>query len=328
MLYIKYGSIFDEKCDLLVIPCDSNGGMTRWVSEEIKNDGLPLFSHKIPFGKAAFVETKNEYRKAYFVGYAASVDSSDLSSSIDAINSILDLILTFSKDNELSLVNIPVLGTGAGKLNHSKVIDLYNKRLLDSKITFNVYIPEKVIATIYKNIGTIEKSGSEFNIDNPRVFISYAWGDKDIQNWALELTKKLCANGINARIDKYHLRPGFDMPQWMTDEIIKADKVLIICDKYYADKANLRKAGVGWETMIVQGDMLTQGINNKYIAISCGDFDKSIPVYMKSKLALTKEEINSDIETLLIHLFEIDIAPEVSEVPEWIKAKLKNKAVG
>ncbi|MEN9984810.1 MAG: hypothetical protein RI925_312, partial [Pseudomonadota bacterium] len=31
----------------------------------------------------------------------------------------------------------------------------------------------------------------------------------------------------------------------------KARRVLLVCDVHYAEKADMRKAGVGWETMII-----------------------------------------------------------------------------
>ena len=47
----------------------------------------------------------------------------------------------------------------------------------------------------------------------------------------------------------------------MTNEAIQADKVILICDQFYAEKANVLKGDVGWDPMIIQGDMLTQGDN-------------------------------------------------------------------
>jgi hypothetical protein len=36
MIRIELGSIFDAKCDLLVIPCDSGGGVKDSISENQK----------------------------------------------------------------------------------------------------------------------------------------------------------------------------------------------------------------------------------------------------------------------------------------------------
>ena len=79
--------------------------------------------------------------------------------------------------------------------------------------------------------------------------------------WTRRLAQQVRSNGVDARIDVFHLRPGFDPLQWMTNEPIQADKVILICDQFYAEKANVLKGGVGLEPMIIQGDMLTQGDN-------------------------------------------------------------------
>lgn len=326
MIYIKKGSIFDEKCDLVVLPCSSSVTVTTWVRSEIEKYRLPFPKVKIPYGKAHILESGTAYKKANYIAYAASVDHRSVKSSLDKIESILSSLISYSTENDITLINIPVLGTGAGGLEHSEVLAIYRKAFETSRITLNVYIPDSNIAELFIEKDTNYQVKNSSKLDNPRVFISYSWGDQDIQNWSLDLARKLCANGVNARIDKFHLQAGFDMPQWMTDEIFKADKVLLVCDSNYADKANMKKAGVGWETMIVQGDMLLQGMTSKYIAIAYGDFDKNIPIYMKSKLAMTKEEVDKKLDDLLVHLFEIDVAPEIGEIPDWIRTKIVNRA--
>jgi len=115
-----------------------------------------------------------------------------------------------------------------------------------------------------------------------------------------------------------------DLPQWMTNEVLKANKVLLICDSHYAEKADMRRAGVGWETMIIQGDMMLQGeMNTKYIVVAFGDFEKNTPIYMKSKLGISREDIDSNFNLLLEHIFDIDAAPEIGAIPSWVKAKRK-----
>ncbi len=55
MLKLKEGSVFDEKCDLLVLPCNSGGGVTQWVEDEVRENELPLPQKKIPFGRVLFL---------------------------------------------------------------------------------------------------------------------------------------------------------------------------------------------------------------------------------------------------------------------------------
>ena len=325
MIIIKHGSVFDEKCDLLVLPCDSGGSVTAWVEREVSNYNLPLPSSKIPYGKVLFLESGVRYQKCNFIAYAASVNAKALSSDLDAIEAILVDIVNYSIQSKISLINMPVLGTGAGGLDHSDVISVYNKILGQNHLSFNVYIPNAELAKLFGTSTEAESFDQILKFSNPRVFISYSQKNQDVAAWTHDLADKLINNGINVQIDKYHLRPGYDLPQWMTDEIIKADKVILVCDESYAEKADTRKAGVGWETMIVQGDMLMQGLNNKYFAISYGKFDKSLPIYMKSKLAFSKDDIDGDLDKLLGHIFDVDLAPKLGDIPDWIKKKILNK---
>lgn len=68
---------------------------------------------------------------------------------------------------------------------------------------------------------------------------------------------------------------------------------------------------------------MEQGITNKYIAITYLDFDTNIQIYMKSKLGISIEDVDNDLITLLINLFEIDNSPPIGEVADWIKEKKK-----
>lgn len=323
---MKRGSVFDEKCDLLVLPCSSKGSVTSWVKSEIEQNDLPFPSAFSPYGKVRFLSTEARYAKSDFVGYAASVNSVNLSSSPKAIETIALDVLRYCRENKCSIVNLPLLGTGAGGLDPAEVMGVYEKILGSESTVFNIYVPDKKIAQQLYEWGETHEPKAESIDVHPRVFISYSWKDEAVKDWVLDLANKLCTNGVDARLDRFHLRPGMDLPQWMTNELLKASKVLLVCDSHYAEKADMRKAGVGWETMIIQGDMMLQGeMNTKYIVIAYGDFEKNTPIYMKSKLGISKDEIDKDIDALLQHIFEIDTAPEIGQIPDWVKSKLKQK---
>ena len=163
-------------------------------------------------------------------------------------------------------------------------------------------------------------------IKNPRVFISYTGADTENGKWVKDLACRLRKCGVNARLDLFHLKPGQDLPQWMTNEVIMADKVLLICDKNYADRADNRKGGVGWETMIIQGDMMSGQKQGKYIAILRDpDIDKSLPIYVKSTYALNwsnREITDKEFNEFLLNLFDCNIEPPLGEIPDFIKEKL------
>ena len=161
------------------------------------------------------------------------------------------------------------------------------------------------------------------------MFISYTGTNKENAAWVKSLATALRENGVDARLDAFHLKPGFDLPQWMTNEVIMAEKVLLICDKHYMEKADFRKGGVGWETMIIQGDMLAQGDNKqKYVAIIREDAaDEALPIYIKSKYAFNwgkQQDIDPDLlKELVLCIFDCDIEPELGTVPTYVKERIR-----
>lgn len=331
MTRIVRGSIFDSKCDLLIIPCDSAGGVTQFVRDSLSSRGLPTEIGSIPFGDVLFRSVSYEYSSV--IGYAASVDIETIKSNSETITKIGHKIAAYCAENEIESINIPLLGTGAGGMTPIDSYRALNKAFLLAKEkskSFNIhcFTPE-----IFKNISPLpENDEDHLRITPPRVFISYTGTDDTNSSWARNLAAKLRSNGVNARIDVFHLRAGSDLPQWMTNEVILADKVILICERYYMEKANVRKGGVGWETMIIQGDMLTQGDNqSKYIAIMREkNPDEALPIYMKSKYALNwgnqLEIEESKFKELLHCIFDCDVAPEIGPIPSYIQESLQKKA--
>ena len=83
------------------------------------------------------------------------------------------------------------------------------------------------------------------------------------------MAKRLCSDGVDVVLDKWDLKEGNDkyvfMEQCVTDPEIK--KVLIICDKVYAEKANTRKGGVGDETVIISSEVYGKAKQEKFIQL-------------------------------------------------------------
>jgi len=334
MIKLTFGSIFDKKCDLLIIPCNTAGGVTHWVSTNLRENSIPLPDKYIPFGKVVFIGTKLNYENSAFVGFAASVELETNISSKDAIESATKEILQYSITHNIRQVNLPLLGTGAGRLSEFEVIEIMGSIFNTAdgnNIVFEVFTPSReIFETLTTSYPGLNKKDPDIALSHPRVFVSYAGDDKENSKWVKELTIMLRNNGVDARLDRFHLKPGMDLPQWMTNEVIMADKVILICDFNYMNKADIHKGGVGWETMIIQGDMLSLGeTKSKYIAIVReDDVDKGLPIYLKSKLALhwkKMDKINEDdFKELLYAIFDCDVAPEIGEIPCYITQKLHN----
>lgn len=328
MIQIIQGSIFDSKCDLLIVPCDSAGGVTQSVYTNLHERGLPTTVGRIPYGRVHFRESRYEF--AATIGYAASVNVDTITSEAQAISQIAHEIVRYSAENQIRIVNIPLLGTGAGGMTPVDSFESLRAVFsMEEEITFNIFCFRR---EAYQNLSAASGLALRAQpIAHPRVFISYTGIDKENALWVKSLAEALRKSGVDARLDVFHLKPGFDLPQWMTNEVIMADKVLLVCDKYYMEKADFRKGGVGWETMVIQGDMLAQGDNKqKYIAIIREDAaDEAIPIYMKSKYAFSWGK-NSDIDPerlrdLVLCIFDCDTEPDLGPVPEYVIESIGKK---
>ena len=77
----------------------------------------------------------------------------------------------------------------------------------------------------------------------PQVFISYSWTTKEYQQQIIDLASRMRHNGVDVKLDVWELKEGQDkyafMEQCVTNPDI--DKVLILSDKMYAEKADQHK---------------------------------------------------------------------------------------
>src|SRR3989338_8492774 len=103
----------------------------------------------------------------------------------------------------------------------------------------------------------------------PKVFMSYSWTSTEHESWVLELGERLLADGVLVILDKWDLKEGQDkyafMERMVTDK--KINKVLVICDEKYRDKADSRDGGVGTETQIISKKVYDNVEQEKFIPI-------------------------------------------------------------
>ncbi|MGH1040399.1 SEFIR domain-containing protein [Bacillus wiedmannii] len=123
----------------------------------------------------------------------------------------------------------------------------------------------------------------------PKVFISYSWSSEKHKEWVLDLATKLMAeSGVDVILDRWHGVVGHDRFKFMEESIKVADKVLVICDKTYCEKANGRLGGVGTETIIITPNVYSDTRQEKFIPISLevehGEY--LLPDFFKSRFAL------------------------------------------
>ncbi len=123
----------------------------------------------------------------------------------------------------------------------------------------------------------------------PKVFISYSWANSSHEDWVLNLATELRESGIKAILDKWDLKHGYDasvfMERMVTDESIQ--KVILVCEKTYAEKADKRVGGVGTETQIISPEIYANQKQEKFVAVVTERDEEGkpyLPTYYKSKV--------------------------------------------
>jgi TIR domain-containing protein len=117
----------------------------------------------------------------------------------------------------------------------------------------------------------------------PQAFLSYAWEGDSHANWVLDLATKLQESGVRIVLDQWDLPFGSDKFYFMERSIEKSDFVIVICTPAYAQRANSREGGVGYETMVITGEFAKKIEFRKFIPVlRSGDWDSSAPTYLKS----------------------------------------------
>lgn len=127
------------------------------------------------------------------------------------------------------------------------------------------------------------------NVEIPKIFISYSWSSPDHEAWVIELAEEMSAAGIHVIFDKWDLREGQEstafMEQMVSDPTVT--KVLLICDKVYAEKADGRRGGVGTEAQIISSKIYQSASNTKFVAVVRERDDEGkahLPTYYTSRI--------------------------------------------
>ena len=165
-------------------------------------------------------------------------------------------------------------------------------------------------------------------IENPKVFISYAWGSEDYQNKVLAFVTQLRGDGIDTIFDKWDLTEGNDtyafMEMCVNDPSVT--NVLMLLDPIYAQKANNHSGGVGTETQIISAEVYKEVTQDKFIPVIMerdenGDVCK--PIYLQGRLHFDlsmADDYDNSYQRLVKTLYgeEIYAKPELGTKPFWV----------
>lgn len=131
----------------------------------------------------------------------------------------------------------------------------------------------------------------------PKVFISYSWTPIRNQETVFELVSKLRNDGIIVIYDKDDLHPGQNINYFMEQALANEDidNIIVVSNKDYADKANHRQGGVGYEAGIIISEIKSAPLQRRVIPVVV-EFDRNGNPYLPTKfqelryIDLTRED--------------------------------------
>jgi hypothetical protein len=118
----------------------------------------------------------------------------------------------------------------------------------------------------------------------PTVFLSYSHDSREHKQWVAQLAASLLEKGIQVIFDQWDLEPGDDVPKFMERAVKQADRVLMVCNEPYVRKANDGKGGVGYEAMIVTGELVKDLGTRKFVPIVRQGGDSVVPDCVSTRL--------------------------------------------
>jgi hypothetical protein len=150
------------------------------------------------------------------------------------------------------------------------------------------------------------------SMETPEVFISYSWKPITNKNKVIELAERLQLNGVHVILDEWDLSEGHDKYSFMEKMVNRKEvkRVLLICNKEYAEKANQKTGGVGIESLIVSDEIYNQVEQEKFIPIVFERDEKGkeyLPTFVKTRKYIdlsSQVTFEEEYENLLRNIFE------------------------
>jgi hypothetical protein len=162
-----------------------------------------------------------------------------------------------------------------------------------------------------------------------RLFVSYSWTSPQHAEWVLQLATELRESGVDVVLDKWDLKEGHDahafMETMVTDPTIS--KVILVCDKAYADKADGRSGGVGTEAQIISGEIYSKTTQDKFVAVvveKTEDGSPYVPAYYRSRIYIDLSDASAyaqNFEQLLRWVYDKPLykKPELGQMPAYLQ---------
>ena len=121
------------------------------------------------------------------------------------------------------------------------------------------------------------------------------------------LAKDLESKGVEVAIDRY-VQAGGSLTQFMETSVRESDYVLLVCTPRFAERANGRSGGVGYEAQVVTGSLFHGARIGKFVPLlRSGTSKDALPSYCSSFLAIDfrlEEGYPKALDALVRHLWQ------------------------
>ena len=170
-----------------------------------------------------------------------------------------------------------------------------------------------------------EENSDRPKSEHPEVFISYSWTSQEYQQRVIDLASRLSSDGVRVIIDHWDLKEGQDkyafMERMVTDDDVT--KVLMLCDREYADKADVRLGGVGTESQIISSEIYEKVEQDKFVPVVMerdSEGQPFLPAFLKSRIYIdihSDEVFASGYEQILRSVYGLPLheRPPIGERP-------------
>ncbi|QFT78225.1 toll/interleukin-1 receptor domain-containing protein [Erythrobacter sp. THAF29] len=162
----------------------------------------------------------------------------------------------------------------------------------------------------------------------PRLFVSYSWTSSRHEDWVLQLASDLKSNGVDVVLDKWHLKVGQDAHEFM-EQMVRSgelDKIILVCDRKYVERANRREGGVGVESQVITQQLYEDVKQTKIAGIVTEAVETDqpmVPNFLLNRLWIDFRDPSSygvSLQNLLRWIFDKPLyrEPEIGPRPKFL----------
>ena len=153
-------------------------------------------------------------------------------------------------------------------------------------------------------------------INPPQVFISYSHDSPEHKRWVAQFAEKLMNKGIDVILDQWDLRLGDDVPKFMERSVRESDRVLVVCTNMYMQKFNDGIGGVGYESVVVTGELIRDIGTAKFIPVVREKVGAAfLPSALSTRLYIDLTEGSNSEEQVESLVREVHNAPAIQKPP-------------